>query len=698
LVVDLLLFLLGTTFSVAASVQWAWRFRRDGLAAMLCAAIVLWTGLIVGSQLLLSAAGLMRPTAVHATVAAISSLLFFWLLRRPDPELEEPERPDPLPEDDGQPAGTLASMSTARPAAPPVADRMEWIVALMAIVLIAVPIAKSILKEVARTPWDGDSLLYHLPMLLDSYLEGHIWSLAGPYSHYPPYGELSGGWWWSSHWHDALIWLQNSGAYLLFAAALVRLMSFMRVRSVVAWFVVGLFLKTSPALRRQFGDQETDLWMAAFLLAGLVWSLGRLRTRRERWMAGVALGLAAGAKYHAPVFIGIVLGIAFLARWGRENRWSRGKVLLAVAAVALAVGSVPYLRNWIVTGNPLYPAKVAVFNIVLFERAAHGPSFGGDQFTSIWPFLRDSSNARLHYLRGVIRHLGFLPLIGLGLVPVALRLRRQRGLILSLFLGSLAMFAVTAQLPGFPRKALGETPDWLIHGYSMIRYAIVPFGLQVVPLAAVLDTIFSRMARRTSGIVEGVEGSGSNDKTADRWISERLGAWVARIWRGEPWDGRVAWTRSIGFSSHKTLRTWRAASLLTGLFISLFCAAAILSPGWSRARERSRPARLMEISRLEEDITVPWKELNRRLRHRDVLVWGTYPWFFAGEDFSNYLRIPDTSYVPIDAQHTKNRPVVLVRRDTPGGEPTPPWMLNALGFSSDHPPTLRFGPFQIWEK
>lgn len=123
--------------------------------------------------------------------------------------------------------------------------------------------------------------------------------------------------------------------------------------------------------------QGMFLWEATggfveLVLAGFValsaWHLVALRrsgrATHAAW-AGLALGLAVGTKYHGLVF---APALAALALWAAPA--GRRVVSLAAFAALAAVALPWYLRNWIVTGNPVYPFAHGVFGGRYLDAAA----------------------------------------------------------------------------------------------------------------------------------------------------------------------------------------------------------------------------------------------------------------------------------------------------------------------------------------
>jgi 4-amino-4-deoxy-L-arabinose transferase-like glycosyltransferase len=115
-----------------------------------------------------------------------------------------------------------------------------------------------------------------------------------------------------------------------------------------------------PEVWGQIPTAMTDLGLAACLLVSLPFGL-RLRRNGARHGADLpafaaAIGLAAGAKYAGAVFVLPFLAL-IVGALARRPRPALGGIALALALL-LATGGFWYVRNAVVTGNPLYPVAV----------------------------------------------------------------------------------------------------------------------------------------------------------------------------------------------------------------------------------------------------------------------------------------------------------------------------------------------------
>jgi len=116
-------------------------------------------------------------------------------------------------------------------------------------------------------------------------------------------------------------------------------------------YLAGLLFLLTPVTFWQITNSGApDIWMAFFLLAGVVATEHAVRnpSLASALPAGIAAGAIAGAKY-----TGIMLaGILFIAFLTELRRLWMSLVFFLSAAVT---GCFPYLRNWWWTGDPLFP-------------------------------------------------------------------------------------------------------------------------------------------------------------------------------------------------------------------------------------------------------------------------------------------------------------------------------------------------------
>ena len=206
-------------------------------------------------------------------------------------------------------------------------------------------------------PTAFDDTMYHLPYAVSLLEEGRLGFLGDlRFPVFPQLNEVLFATVMLSGSDLAPHYLQTLLFLLLGATAFVWARS--RWDGSVAVLVTALILGT-PLLVWVGTTAFVDLTAALFVTAALL--------ARERWedaegagwllVAGALLGMAAGTKYHALYFvvaIGAVESVRGVAR----------RQLAAVGgfwALSAMTGGVWYLRNVLLTGNPLFPFMSSVF-------------------------------------------------------------------------------------------------------------------------------------------------------------------------------------------------------------------------------------------------------------------------------------------------------------------------------------------------
>ncbi len=134
--------------------------------------------------------------------------------------------------------------------------------------------------------------------------------------------------------------------------------------------LITLIVATLPGPAMQAATALVDVALAAHLLCVVLFCLRLRRTRSREDVVGLLLSLGAflGTKFLAIAFL---LVLAPLVAWcimsGHTRLRPRPAIVVAVAIVAFAVGPSWHLRNWLVTGNPVYPMEVRVAGTTVFS-------------------------------------------------------------------------------------------------------------------------------------------------------------------------------------------------------------------------------------------------------------------------------------------------------------------------------------------
>ena len=152
------------------------------------------------------------------------------------------------------------------------------------------------------------------------------------------------------------------------------------------WGVIGLegtalLGATIPYLISQAQTAQNDLPLCVLLLLAFYYTRRLLITLRERsesirtvlmeraLPAGLACGFAAAVKYTALVYLGgillYLLVFEFLRYRVRLRKLTGFAFLIFVVALVFA-GGYWYLRNWRLSGNPLFPGEIGLFSFIVF--------------------------------------------------------------------------------------------------------------------------------------------------------------------------------------------------------------------------------------------------------------------------------------------------------------------------------------------
>lgn len=193
----------------------------------------------------------------------------------------------------------------------------------------------------------------------------------------------------------------------------------------------ALFFVSPPMVTNLMSVPAAELGPTLYFTLALAAVLRWCDKRQWHWavLAGIFAGLTAGAKLQ-PVFLVMSLGVVFLATalliepTRTLTRRQYLQPLLGFAVLALLVASPWFIKNWVYTGNPIYPFLYSVFGgkywsaalAAQFKSHIEAKGVGYDLFTFLatpWFVLAEA---------GLV-NVGFA---SFAFVPFALRLRGVR--------------------------------------------------------------------------------------------------------------------------------------------------------------------------------------------------------------------------------------------------------------------------------
>lgn len=229
-------------------------------------------------------------------------------------------------------------------------------------------------------PLDMDVVGYHLPFVVEWIQTGSLRNIfysafAGPIGYYPSNYELLDLWVMLPFRNDFLVNFVNFPVLFLLGCAVYHNMRLLNIHRTIALTSTGLLLYM-PVVLRQTGTALVDLFFATMFALSLyflqeIWrkkSQGAAKTWPDILLFSLSLGLFTGTKYlgvmMAPPLM--VLFITLLLKY--RKKWSNvAKECAILFAGFMSTGSFFYIRNWLNSGNPVFPAEVKLGNWIIFE-------------------------------------------------------------------------------------------------------------------------------------------------------------------------------------------------------------------------------------------------------------------------------------------------------------------------------------------
>lgn len=247
-------------------------------------------------------------------------------------------------------------------ATPPQAPRTECVIVMACFAFVAAYAVAYIYEMRHLPPTADDALTYHLPAAVQWLQTGGIelfptWFFNPANTYSPLGGSVFMAWLIAPLGNDALVRFVQLGPLLLLFLVILEIGRLLGARTITAALVA-----TAAVMMRSFVNQvivpKDDLFLTVFCAAAVM-SLADSRADEKwsPWRGGVAIGLLLSMKYTALFSAPILLLMADGPL--RHARWRRGGALIALAVI-LALAGPWYVRNAMLTGNPLFPLDVRV--------------------------------------------------------------------------------------------------------------------------------------------------------------------------------------------------------------------------------------------------------------------------------------------------------------------------------------------------
>lgn len=230
-----------------------------------------------------------------------------------------------------------------------------------------------------QVPIEYDSISYHLPFVVEWYKSHSLMQIyysvfTGPVGYYPSNFELFELWSALPFGKDFLVNLINIPlvAFLIVSVYLIAKNLF--IKPVNSWIAVG-FLLYIPIVPHFFGFTHVDLFFTVVFLTSIFFlqEFWTTKSLGDLILCGLSFGFFIGTKYLGiPYVLPLLLisSIAILLHFFR----TKIKILLAfliLAGTSLLGGGFWYLRNYLNSGNPIFPTEISLFGHKIFEGYLH---------------------------------------------------------------------------------------------------------------------------------------------------------------------------------------------------------------------------------------------------------------------------------------------------------------------------------------
>ncbi|MDD5165810.1 MAG: hypothetical protein PHQ57_00265 [Candidatus Omnitrophica bacterium] len=236
-------------------------------------------------------------------------------------------------------------------------------------VILGFGLAKACVNLV-NPPFGWDSLNYHFTFpvewLKHGNLDNPITIADDPSpSYYPINGSLYFLWLAIPLKNVFLADLGQLPFFILAFLAVFNIARKLKVSRVLSFYAAALFL-IIPNFFKQLQIAYVDVMVAALFLVcqNFLFLLSREFTFKNTFIYSLSLGLLLGTKTVALPY-SVLLFIPFVYLWLRNFRKTK---LFVFSIIVIAIwGGFSYIRNFVDTGNPLYPLDFQVFGKAIFK-------------------------------------------------------------------------------------------------------------------------------------------------------------------------------------------------------------------------------------------------------------------------------------------------------------------------------------------
>ncbi|HUD04886.1 MAG TPA: hypothetical protein VMR59_02790 [Patescibacteria group bacterium] len=282
-----------------------------------------------------------------------------------------------------------------------------------------------------------------------------------------------------SYMAGIFLWSVESARYIHFAFYLLVLLSlfeFSRIKNYKFALYTPLLFASAPVIIHETSSVYTDLQWVFFLLLSLAILLGKKLSAKEYFLSGIFLGAMLSVKLWTIIFVPVL--IIYLLLVGHKFLTQTIKHILVFSLGIIGVSFIWFLRTFILTGNPLFPAFSSLSNI-----GTGSVQYGLSHYLGINLYLLNPAN-----LINV-----FSPLFFIGICLIIYRLRNNlKFLKLNIFIFLLITFLfylITQYIYG--RYLIGLYIPLIFLASLGIYNAVSKFKLTKLFISLVLFILFT---------------------------------------------------------------------------------------------------------------------------------------------------------------------------------------------------------------
>ncbi len=246
----------------------------------------------------------------------------------------------------------------------------------LGVTMVAGLLLITLIQALNAAPFGYDALAYHLPMAVEWSESGQVFpiSLSSFLSYMPGGAELLMSYIIMAFRSDLLTSLIQLPFLIITALAVYQIVRNLGVRRVGA-MIGALLVFCIPVFIKETQRAYIDLIFMALVMLALNYGIQfwRRLDRASLLLGAITVGLAIGMRYTAWHFLLpiLILYLVAMIRFVRQKASSRLfhfiKLLLIFIGAVLIFGGYWYIRNWIITGNPIYPSALAPGGFTLFD-------------------------------------------------------------------------------------------------------------------------------------------------------------------------------------------------------------------------------------------------------------------------------------------------------------------------------------------